>query len=104
MLVWLLILFGVVIVLLIIACRNLLIKNQQLEKYIQDFSKVEDDAEKFYRVIMGLLVETYSELNKVDKRGSFSSDDEVGFAFKVIYNSIESCKKAIENLRTDTSE
>lgn len=78
---------------------NLFRQNQQLESYIKDFNKVEDDVEKFYRVILGLLTQTYAELQRIDKRGSFSSDDEVGFAFRVIIKAIESCKKAIENIQ-----
>lgn len=82
---------------------NLFRQNQQLESYIADFNKVEDDAEKFYRVILSLLTQTYAELQRIDKIGSFSSDDEVGFSFRVIIGAIESCKKAIENLRNDIS-
>lgn len=86
------------------AAFNLFRQNQQLEGYIKDFDKVEDDAEKFYRVILGLLVQTYTELQRIDKRGSFSGDDEVGFAFRVILKSIESCKHAIENLKIPDPE
>lgn len=83
---------------------NLFQQNQQLEGYIKEFDKVEEDAEKFYRVILGLLVQTYAELLRVDKRGSFAGDDEVGFSFRVILKAIESCKHAIEQMKIDTKQ
>lgn len=79
---------------------NLFQKNMELMKHLDKSIKLEDDVEKFYQVIMKLLVQTYAELERVDKRGTYSSDDEVGFAFKVIYTAIESCKKAVEDMKT----
>jgi len=91
--------FFLLTLLLSFFCYNLFRQNQQLEQYLQDYSKVETDAETFYKVILGLLIHTQSELDRVDKRGSFSSDDEVGFAFKAIRRSIETCVQQLKSMR-----
>lgn len=83
----------VIIVVLIVIINNLWNQNKQLENEIGseyqyvDFS--EQKVESIYSFILQKLIATKSELDRIDKRGSFSSDDEVGFAFKVINNSIE---------------
>lgn len=74
---------------------NLWSQNRQLEDIVQN-NKIEDDAIKLYQIILRLLLNAKSEMDRVDKRGSFSSDDEVGFAFKIMQQSIDT---VIENLK-----
>jgi hypothetical protein len=49
------------------------------------------------------LTKCYSEIDKVDKNGSFSSDDEIGFAFGVIKGSIQETLSEIEKLKEEES-
>lgn len=98
------VIFFLLTLLLSFFCYNLFKQNQQLEQYLQDYSKVEDEAETFYKVVLGLLIHTQTELDRVDKRGSFSSDDEVGFAFKAIHRSIETCVQQLKSMRENQGQ
>ena len=95
----------IIIFLLIWFIYNLNSQVSTLESYISKLNKRElnhyTEVEGYYKIFLDLFTNAYLEMQRVDKRGSFSSDDEVGFAFKVILNSIESVKGALENLRKD---
>lgn len=94
-----------IIFLLIWFIYNLNSQVNSLEAYISKINKRElnyyAEVEGYYKIFLDLFTNAYLEMQRVDKRGSFSSDDEVGFAFRVILNSIESVKGALENLRKD---
>lgn len=85
-------------------CYNLLKQNIQLEGYLKQYSANEDQMEVFYHLILGILTRAATDMDKVDKRGSFSSDDEVGFAFKVIHRAIETAKRQIESIRVQEND
>ena len=72
---------------------NLLNQNKQLEREVgKDFEEVELAEQKvqvIYEFILRKLIHTKNELDRIDKNGMFSSDDDVGFSFKVIQNSID---------------
>lgn len=100
----------VIILLLIIALQFWFIYNlnsqiTKFETYISQIGKREskhyEEIEKYYNVFLKLFSDAYSDMQRVDKRGSFSSDDEVGFAFKVILSAIATVKETLENLRKD---
>jgi len=57
--------------------RNLMIK---VEKY----EDVTIDQTKYLQNISNIIKESNKKLNKLDERGVFQSDDEVGFFFKEI--------------------
>ena len=57
--------------------RNLMIK---VEKY----EDVTIDQTKYLQSISNIINESNKKLNKLDERGVFQSDDEVGFFFKEI--------------------
>lgn len=78
---------------------NLLNQIQQLEETIQNASDIEQRALNVYNFLLELYVNTYAELQEIDKRGSFSSDDEVGFVFRVIMESIEQVKTKMQELQ-----
>lgn len=105
---WILIIGGLIIGILIYIITNLLSQIKQLEKYIDGEFKLklkrEEDFDKYYQYILGLLVHAYAEMNRVDNRGSFSSDDEVGFAFRVIYRAIDELKQKLEALKVEERE
>lgn len=93
---------------LIVACviiRNLLIQNDKLEEAIQLYSnrieETENETIKYYNYFLELFTKTHAELARIDKRGSFSSDDEVGFAFKVVLSSIETVKEKLRSIKEE---
>ncbi len=104
MIVALLIFFILLTSALSLFCFNLFKQNVQLEGYLKQYSANEDQMEIFYRLILGILTRTATEMDKVDKRGSFSSDDEVGFAFKVISRAIETAKRQMEAIRVQDND
>tara|TARA_R110000868_G_scaffold12456_12_gene59588 strand:+ start:41 stop:388 length:348 start_codon:yes stop_codon:yes gene_type:complete len=78
---------------------NLLKQNDTLVESLQIYSNkietVEEEAIKYHKYFLELFTHTYQELQRIDKRGSFSSDDEVGFAFRVILAAIETVKNKL---------
>ncbi len=84
---------------------NLYSQVSQLEEYAKKTNKREQkvllEAENYYKIFKALFEEAYLNIQRVDKRGSFSSDDEVGFAFKVIFNSLKEVTDKIETLKID---
>lgn len=79
---------------------NLYVNLTEIENKIQI---ILNDKLNFYNFILGLLTKCYSEIDKVDKNGSFSSDDEIGFAFGVIKGSIQETLSEIEKLKEEES-
>ena len=61
----------------------------------------DNNIQSVYNFILKAISLTYIEMQKVDKRGSFESDDEVGFAFRAIKELIEQLKFKIEQLNKD---
>jgi hypothetical protein len=78
---------------------NLYNQVQQLEQYLLEATKVEDEFENYYQYFLTMFIKCHSELKDIDTRGSFSSDDEVGFAFRVIIKAIEDVKIKIEQMK-----
>lgn len=87
---------------------NLYSQVSVMEEFVKKTNKREEklysEVENYYKIFLGLFTEAYSNMQRIDKRGSFSSDDEVGFAFKVIYNSIQEVQNKLETLRIDDDQ
>jgi len=87
---------------------NLYSQVSVMEDFIKKTNKREEklytEIENYYKIFLSLFTEAYSNIQRVDKHGSFSSDDEVGFAFKVIYNSIKEVQTKLQSLRIDDEE
>lgn len=103
--------YGVIIALLIsviIIIDNLLTQIKQLENHIEEITdkddRIEEDVEKYYKYFLEIFTEAYNQMKRVDKRGAFSSDDEVGFSFKVLLKSIEDVSNKLKNMRTNPEE
>lgn len=64
-------------------------KIEKLESLLKDSYSENDELFDFIVEINQRLYEDYETLKEVDKRGSFESDDEVGFVFVTIKNTIE---------------
>ena len=100
----------IVILLLVIIVLSVIIWNlnsqiNQFEKVIKDFddkeTKLYVELENYYKVFLGLFTEAYTTMKRIDKNGAFSSDDEVGFSFKVILGAIQTVTEKLENLKTE---
>lgn len=60
------------------------------------FNEQYSDTALFYKLILGVVVKAYGELENIDKKGAFKSDDEVGFIFGIIKGIIQ---ETIEKLK-----
>lgn len=79
---------------------NLYRKNSQLESALKETGKIEDEVVTFYEVMLRIFMNAEGEMRRIDKRGAFSSDDEVGFGFKVIKTSIENVVVQLKSLKS----
>ena len=70
-----LIILSIIIVILLIAIRNLLIKNEKYEDIVQD-------QVQYLQNISNAVGEGQKHLQNLDERGVFQSDDEVGYFFE----------------------
>lgn len=95
MTVWMIIIIITLIGVSAMIITNLLNQIRQLEKIVQETDQTTYNT---YTFILKTLTETFAELQRIDKRGAFSSDDEVGFVFRVIVESIEHVKFQLEKL------
>lgn len=80
---------------------NLYHKNSQLEEVVKSMDKMEEDILKYHQVILGLLTNAYTEFVRIDKRGSFSSDDEVGWSFKLLKDLIKDVTEKMKLISGD---
>lgn len=83
---------------------NLFRQNNQLEQALKNTGKIEEDAFRFHLVILKLLNSAYAEMKRIDSKGAFASDDEVGFAFKSLQTCIYNTAQNLEALRKDLEQ
>lgn len=95
------IILSVCLIVLGFITMNLYNQVNQLERYLEHTTKSEEDVDKYYQYFLGLFTKCYLELQRIDKRGSFSSDDEVGFSFRVVLTAIEDVKVKLEKMRLE---
>ena len=69
---------------------NLLKNYEQSEEYVENL-------ETWVREFSKTITAMNQEINKIDKRGSFSSDDEVGYFFKELKKIISKLNNLGEN-------
>jgi hypothetical protein len=82
MILFIIITLSILLVSSIYANINLLKNIEVLEEF------VENQAEEMNRLRV-IVIDMRNELKSIDKRGSFESDDEVGFFFKQLKSIIE---------------
>jgi hypothetical protein len=84
---------------IILICIYLLILNSnKLENLEEALAKLDEDNDKLVNFISSLNIRLhtdYSHLKEIDRRGSFESDDEVGFVFNTIKSIIEDSYKIV---------
>lgn len=69
------IILGILLIVSIVALRNLLIKVEKYEDVVQD-------QVQYLQNISKTITESQKHLQNLDERGVFQSDDEVGFFFE----------------------
>jgi hypothetical protein len=75
-----------------------------LENEIKRGFTHEETFLKYYEAILILIISAKTEIDRIDKKGSFSSDDEVGFAFKVIQTAINNLVLQMKSLQGEQPE
>ena len=61
---------------------NLLLKNEKLEDMVENQSKILSGYMSYLNKITDIIEHSDKRLKEVDSKGSFRSDDEVGFFFE----------------------
>ncbi len=91
---------GVVLICCIFVIINLLRKVEKLE----DISTKEyENALVIILFMQDKIQKAYDEMHRIDKRGGFKADDEVGHVFKQIYFVIEKLNESINRIRSEES-
>ncbi len=106
--IYILILTCLIIILLSFFVYNLYRQNEQLEKFINEVElekqTLRTEAENYYLAFLNLFYQAQTDMDRIDKRGSFSSDDEVGFAFKIIHTAINNVVLKLQELKDQEEE
>ena len=84
--------------------RNLYVKNAQLEEIVESINLIETNAIKYHRVLLGILTNAYTEFKRIDHRGAFSSDDEVGWSFRLLKDLIQDLTEKLKQLELDEND
>lgn len=102
------ILLGVVVCVAGFFIYNLLRQVAALEEEILIGDKLLRDREEktiqIYTFFLKLFTGTLKDMEEIDRKGAFKADDEVGFTFNALLESIKQVKFQIENLKTPTDE
>lgn len=83
---------------------NLYSKITPLENAISKGLILEEEFIKYYEAILILVISAKTEMDKIDTKGAFSSDDDVGFAFKVIQTAINNLVLKMKQLGGKTND
>jgi len=78
----------ITIILLSIALIGSLYANYNLLKNYEQSEEYVENLETWVKEFSKTITNMNQELDKIDKRGSFSSDDEVGYFYKELKNII----------------
>ncbi len=85
----------VFIILLVIKIYGLLQRIEQYEDYTKELEESNLEYSTWFKSFSSRINESYSHIRKLDKIGSFESDDETGRIFKVLKTIIEDLKKIV---------
>lgn len=100
--VWIVLGFAGVLFICLYLIFNLLRKVETLSDLFEASQVKREEALEFIEGINNRFFEDYTNLKKIDARGSFESDDEVGFVFDTIKETVEKTfvflNENIENL------
>ena len=87
----------ITIILLSIALLASLFANYNLLKNYEQSEEYVENLETWVKEFSKTITAMNQEINKIDKRGSFSSDDEVGYFFKELKKIISKLNNLGEN-------
>jgi len=88
-----------VIGVLIFIVSNLLRQISILETELTKGLKPVEELETVYQFFLQLFTRTLADMDRVDRLGAFKNDDEVGYIFGVLLESIKQVKFQIEKLK-----
>ena len=71
-----------------------------LEKQLDKIESIETNSINLVENLLITYIKVFTKLKRIDRLGAFESDDEVGFVFKTIKNTIEELKNELDNLKT----
>lgn len=94
-----LIIISITLIVSIYANINSYKKIEVLEKQIDRIESIESNSVSLVENLLIAYIKVLSKLKRIDRLGSFESDDEVGFVFKTIKNTIEELKIELDNLK-----
>ncbi len=91
---------SVILIISIYANINSYNKIATLEKQLDKIESIETNSINLVENLLITYIKVFTKLKRIDRLGSFESDDEVGFVFKTIKNTIEELKNELDNLKT----
>jgi hypothetical protein len=100
---WISIVLGLILAVAFFIIWNLDRQVRVLEAELLKSAEMEDSVVSVYEFFLKVFTEALNQMNRVDKNGAYSSDDEVGFAFRVVMESIEQVKLQIEKMKVTDS-
>lgn len=95
------IVFAIGLALAAIVIRNLIKKVESFEEYKLELEQGIDNYFEIFLAIRNQIAKDLSEIRNIDRRGSFESDDEIGFTFKSLKSIFERLNSLIS--QNDTS-
>lgn len=78
---------------------NLYKKNELLETQVDKIESIETNSLNLVENLLITYIQVFTKLKRLDRLGGFESDDEVGFVFKTIKNTIEELKNELDSLK-----
>ena len=94
-----LIIISISLIVSIYANINAYKKIEILENETERIGIIESNSVTLVENLLIAYIKVLSKLKRIDRLGSFESDDEVGFVFKTIKNTIEELKSELDNLK-----
>lgn len=85
-------------ILLFLGVRNLLVKLEELEDYVESVNRVIEDYQQWILTFRDDLEKSFDIFDEADRLGAFEASDEVGEGFKILKATITNLKdKFIED-------
>jgi hypothetical protein len=80
-------------IVLAITTYRLMKRVEQMEDYVTEVEKSNNEYFKFFSQLKTRVTDSYSHLKNIDRLGSFESDDETGYVYKELKKVIEALKE-----------
>lgn len=93
------VIISIILLILIYVSITLYRKNSILIDTIEKSLAAEDSYLQFFKNLLETYIGVYSKLKRVDRKGSFESDDEIGFVFKSIKTTIGDLHNQLQNIQ-----